>query len=169
MSASKSKINFDNMPQDLSLYRHIFTKSFDCVAILNSEGEYIEQNAAHQKLFGLTDFDIIGETPSVIFGEEKFKKIIDRLKEKGAYTGEVHAADKNGNELTTNLSAFALRKNDIKPANYVYILRNITEGEGIIFFLRDPTSRFVSGFYSRQRQGQPRYYSPWSSDEKIGT
>ena len=131
MNAAKDKINSDNLHQDLSLYRHIFTNSYDCIAILNSEGEYIEQNAAHQKLFGLTDFDIIGETPSVIFGEERSKKIIDRLKEKGAYTGEVLAADKNNNELTTTLSAFALRKNDKKPANYVYILKNITEGESI--------------------------------------
>jgi len=131
MNTGKDKINSDNIHQDLSLYRHIFTNSYDCIAILNSEGEYIEQNAAHQKLFGLTDFDIIGETPLVIFGEERFKKIIDRLKDKGAYTEEVQAADKNGNELTTTLSAFALRKNGIKPANYVYILRNIIEGEGV--------------------------------------
>jgi len=47
-------------------------------------------------------------------------------------------------------------------------LRDIPRGEGVIFFLRDPISRFVSGFYSRQRQGQPRYWSPWSDSEKIG-
>lgn len=35
-----------------------------------------------------------------------------------------------------------------------------------IFFVRDPISKFVSGFYSRLRQGQPRYYFPWSSAEK---
>jgi len=34
------------------------------------------------------------------------------------------------------------------------------------FFLRDPVSRFVSGFYSRQRKGQPRYYSEWDSTEE---
>ncbi len=37
----------------------------------------------------------------------------------------------------------------------------------MIFFLRNPVTRFVSGFYSRQRQGQPRIHSPWSADEKI--
>lgn len=46
-------------------------------------------------------------------------------------------------------------------------LRNIPKGESVIFLLRDPISRFVSGFYSRRRQGQPRYFSPWSPDEKI--
>jgi hypothetical protein len=45
--------------------------------------------------------------------------------------------------------------------------RDIPAGEKIIFFLRDPISRFVSGFYSRQRQGQPRYLSPWSPEEKA--
>jgi hypothetical protein len=36
-----------------------------------------------------------------------------------------------------------------------------------MFFLRDPLTRYVSGFYSRQRQGQPRLYVPWSDEEKL--
>lgn len=35
-----------------------------------------------------------------------------------------------------------------------------------IFFVRDPISRFVSGFYSRLREGKPRYFFPWSKREK---
>lgn len=35
-----------------------------------------------------------------------------------------------------------------------------------IFFIRDPISRYVSGFYSRLREGKPRYYYPWSSAER---
>jgi hypothetical protein len=46
-------------------------------------------------------------------------------------------------------------------------LRDVPDGEKVFFFLRDPISRFISGFYSRQRQGQPRYNSPWSRHEKI--
>lgn len=46
-------------------------------------------------------------------------------------------------------------------------LKDIPEGEYIIFFLRDPISRFVSGFYSRLRKGQPRYHSEWRPQEKI--
>jgi len=45
--------------------------------------------------------------------------------------------------------------------------RDIPVGERTVFFLRDPLKRFVSGFYSRQRQGQPRYFSPWNEDEKL--
>lgn len=35
----------------------------------------------------------------------------------------------------------------------------------VIFFIREPLSRFVSGFYSRLRQGQPRYNTPWTKQE----
>jgi hypothetical protein len=51
--------------------------------------------------------------------------------------------------------------------SHSFRLTNVPKGEKIIFFLRDPISRFVSGFYSRQRQGQPRYFIPWSENEKI--
>jgi hypothetical protein len=46
-------------------------------------------------------------------------------------------------------------------------LRDIPEGEKVFFFLRDPLTRFVSGFNSRLRQGKPRYDSPWDEKEKI--
>jgi hypothetical protein len=46
-------------------------------------------------------------------------------------------------------------------------LSDIPKGEKVFFILRDPVNRFISGFYSRQRQGQPRYFYPWSESEKI--
>jgi len=46
-------------------------------------------------------------------------------------------------------------------------LRDVQKGDKVIFCLRDPISRFVSGFYSRLRQGQPRYFVRWSADEEI--
>ena len=36
-----------------------------------------------------------------------------------------------------------------------------------IFFVRDPISRFISGFNSRLRQGLPRHRVPWSPEEAI--
>ncbi|MHC5109457.1 MAG: sulfotransferase family 2 domain-containing protein [Planctomycetota bacterium] len=34
-----------------------------------------------------------------------------------------------------------------------------------MFFIRSPLARFVSAFYSRQRQGRPRYFTPWQPGE----
>ncbi len=45
-------------------------------------------------------------------------------------------------------------------------LEDVPVGDKVIFFLRDPISRFVSGFYSRQRQGKPRYFTPWNEGER---
>ena len=45
-------------------------------------------------------------------------------------------------------------------------LQDIPEGELFVYILRDPLTRFVSGFYSRQRQGKPRYNIPWRPGEE---
>lgn len=131
MTAGKHKISPDIPNQDLSLYRRIFTNSYDYIAILNSEGEYVEQNKAHQDIFGLTNFELIGETPSVIFGEEKFTKIITNLKTKGDFKGNIEVFDKDGNSLKTTISAFALRKNGLNFINFVYIIRSIRKGTSV--------------------------------------
>ena len=37
----------------------------------------------------------------------------------------------------------------------------------VVFGVREPIARFVSGFNSRLRQGQPTHYTPWSPSEAI--
>lgn len=44
-------------------------------------------------------------------------------------------------------------------------LLDVPPGDLAVFFLRDPVSRFVSGFNSRKRKGQPRTYVEWSQAE----
>jgi hypothetical protein len=55
----------------------------------------------------------------------------------------------------------------IRTHEHEKTFRDIPPGEGIFFVLRDPQTRFVSGFYSRLRQGMPRYSHPWSAAEKV--
>ena len=45
-------------------------------------------------------------------------------------------------------------------------LTDVPIGHGVILFLRDPVTLYVSGFNSRLRQGQPRYNSPWNDGER---
>jgi hypothetical protein len=45
-------------------------------------------------------------------------------------------------------------------------LRDIPPGEQFFFFVRDPLTRFTTGFYSRMRRGMPRYNREWSAAEK---
>jgi Sulfotransferase family len=46
-------------------------------------------------------------------------------------------------------------------------LKDVPLGEKVVFFVRDPISRFVSGFYGRQRQDLPRHDAPWTLGEEI--
>ena len=45
-------------------------------------------------------------------------------------------------------------------------LKQIPESDWFFFCIRNPISRYVSGFYSRKRQGKPRYNIPWNIKEK---
>lgn len=44
-------------------------------------------------------------------------------------------------------------------------LRSERPDASIVFFIRDPVTRFVSAFNSRLREGRPRNYNPWMPEE----
>ena len=43
----------------------------------------------------------------------------------------------------------------------------LPEGAQYFFSIRDPVSRYKSGFYSRKRKGQPRIYNEWTEHEDL--
>lgn len=44
---------------------------------------------------------------------------------------------------------------------------NVPVGQSFMFIVRDPLSRFLSGFNGRLREDRPRYHYPWRTEEKI--
>jgi hypothetical protein len=69
---------------------------------------------------------------------------------------------------------YALRPFSTSGLHQIYLhgghhfrLSHLPSGEAAFFILRDPVSRFVSGFFSRQRQGLPRAFFPWSIGEQA--
>ncbi len=46
-------------------------------------------------------------------------------------------------------------------------LADLPADDDVFFFLRDPVTRFVSGFESRRREGRPAHYHPWSPAERA--
>ena len=75
----------------------------------------------------------------------------------------LHIGKTGGTALKHALEKTARRQVTVHP--HQVKLPNIPAGEQVFFFLRDPISRFVSGFISRQRQGRPRYSVPWNESE----
>jgi PAS domain S-box-containing protein len=109
------------------LYRAIFTNSNEPIAIINLQGVYLEQNAAHQRLLGYTDEELRNKTPAIHLGDEVFAEVARALKETGEYRGEVESKTKTGETKHIDLSSFAMREKSGKPICYVGIKRDITE------------------------------------------
>ncbi|MDQ2855929.1 MAG: PAS domain S-box protein [Acidobacteriota bacterium] len=107
-------------------YKEIFTHSNDAIAIIDGDGQYLEQNPAHRNMMGYSDEELYGKTPAIHMPAEEFELIKRELVDKGAYRGEVTSRAKNGNELQIELSAFAMRNASGDPICYVGIKRDIS-------------------------------------------
>ena len=95
------------------------------------------------------------------------RRAIDKLRGKQV-VHFLHIGKTGGTAVKHALKAHLnTKKYIIKLHPHAVKLRDVPKGEKVIFIVRDPISRFVSGFYSRKRQGRPRYYSPWSPDEET--
>lgn len=67
---------------------------------------------------------------------------------------------------------FALSKHQVTPSVVFHThphrirLSDIPENHRVMFVVRDPVSRFVSGFGSRFRKGAPAHNVPWTQEEE---
>jgi PAS domain S-box-containing protein len=115
----------DQVVQDL--YRAIFRHSSEPISIIDPQGYYVEQNAAHAELLGYSDGELKNQTPAIHLGGEVFAEIARELAETGEYRGEVVSRTKNGETKHIELTAFAMRNESGEPLCYVGIKRDITE------------------------------------------
>lgn len=67
----------------------------------------------------------------------------------------------------------ALKNHRVTPNAVVHLhphrirLRDVPSGHRVMFGVRDPIARFVSGFGSRLRKGAPANVIPWTHDEEL--
>ncbi|HET9251722.1 MAG TPA: GAF domain-containing protein [Candidatus Eisenbacteria bacterium] len=109
----------------LALYREIFAHSSEAIAILDADGEYTEQNAAHRRLLGYEDEDLAGRTPAIHLGQVAFRDEMRVLGEDGIYRKDVVSISKSGQPLDLELSAFAVLDESGKPRCFVGVKRDI--------------------------------------------
>ena len=113
--------------QALALYRAIFVNSTEAIAIIDPDGFYLEQNAAHERLAGYSDDELRGRTPAIHLGEAEFASLVEELKATGASRRECASRTKSGRHLTIELSSFAVCDGQGKPVCYVGIKRDVSE------------------------------------------
>jgi hypothetical protein len=77
----------------------------------------------------------------------------------------LHVGKTGGTALKAALNAYP-PKVELHLHGHRTRLRDVPRGERVVFFVREPLSRYVSAFYSRQRKGQPRYYFEWNRAEE---
>jgi PAS domain S-box-containing protein len=108
------------------LYQEIFDHSREPIAIIDPQGRYLEQNAAHAELLGYSDADLKNQTPALHMGEAEFAEVVREVAEKGEYRGEVLSKTKGGEVKNIELSAFAERDESGETLCYIGIKHDIT-------------------------------------------
>jgi PAS domain S-box-containing protein len=109
------------------LYQAIFNLSREPIAIIDPQGRYLEQNAAHAALLGYSDDDLANQTPALHMGEEEFAAVVREVTEKGEYRGVVSSKTKTGEPKHIELSAFAMHGESGETLCYIGIKHDITE------------------------------------------
>ncbi len=112
--------------EKLKLYKEIIANANDGIAIVDPQGYYIEQNAAHHLLLGYSDEELQGKKPTIHLGEAEFNRIMEALEKHGTYRGEACSENKNGMIVDLDLSAFAVRDSRGKLLCYVSSQRDIS-------------------------------------------
>ncbi len=128
------------------LYREVFAHSKEAIAIIDTDGRYLQQNGAHFTLLGYADDDLKGKTPALHLGELTFHEILRQLAETGEYSGEVVCRTKSGEERNIELLAFAMRNGLGEPLCYVGIKRDITNRKQDEATLRRSESELIDFF-----------------------
>lgn len=110
----------------LARYREVFASSLDAISITDTEGRYIEQNAAHRELFGYPDEELLGETPARILGQEGCDELERMLLRDGSFRGEFAVPRRTGEFLVIEVTAVPVHGPDGQVAWYVGLARDVT-------------------------------------------
>jgi len=87
-----------------------------------------------------------------------------------------YSLKKHTERYTSPIPTFLKKLRTRKESDFNYIffiyphyikLRDIPHGDPVVFALREPISRYVSGFNGRLRQDKPAHHAPWTAAEKT--
>jgi len=109
------------------LYQAILESSGEPIVILDPQGFYLKQNAAHVALLGYSDEDLKNQTAAIHTGDNIFTEAVSDLAVKGAFRGEVVNTTKDGEPRYVEVTAFVMRDEAGQPLCYVGIKHDITE------------------------------------------
>lgn len=113
--------------QNLLLYRKIFEHSPTGIGIVDTTGNYMEQNASHSALIGYSSQELVDHSPAIHLGIEGFSRVFDGLAKNDYFHGELTSTTKDRRQIPIELSAFIVRDEDGNPICAVGMKHDITE------------------------------------------
>src|SRR5262245_55525123 len=72
-----------------NIYRQIFLKAEQAIAVIGSGGRYVDHNEAHRALLGYELDELRALGPALVFGESSWDEICAALIEDGTYSRTV--------------------------------------------------------------------------------
>jgi hypothetical protein len=85
-------------------------------------------------------------------------------------TSILHIGKTGGTALVAAMGEQIKQRKDLELHGHAMTLETLWKknpNRHVIFGVREPLSRFVSGFNSRLREGKPRRHDPWMPAEKV--
>ncbi|MGL5063016.1 MAG: PAS domain S-box protein [Microcoleus sp.] len=114
----------------LQLYREIFLKSNDAIAILDPQGSYLEHNPAYTNLLGYRGWELQEKTPATCMGEHAFATAMQSLATTGFYRSELTCVkSRQAGTIEVEVLAFSVRNDDDtnEVICHAIVKRDITE------------------------------------------
>lgn len=108
-----------------TVYRAVLERLPDAVAIIDLDGRYLEQNAAHHTLLGYSDRDLEGRTPAIHLGEDVFSEVAEVLAEAGQFRRQVVSTTRDGTRMQLTLDAFVVDDENGEPLCFVGVKHDL--------------------------------------------
>jgi two-component system, sensor histidine kinase and response regulator len=119
--------------ENLKLYREIFARSNEAVAIVDPEFHFVEQNEAYRELLGFSDEELRRLPPSELVGDEDFQRGREALAVAPSIRFQTSMRTRSGKQLDVELSAFSILDRAGKILCYAGLVRDITAQKRVEF------------------------------------
>ncbi|MBQ4838383.1 MULTISPECIES: EAL domain-containing protein [Pseudoalteromonas] len=117
--------------KNLYLANRIIDASLDGIMITRGSGEIIQINPAFSALTGYQDYEVIGQTPSILSSglhdENYYNRMWEALREKGVWQGEICNKKKSGDIYVEWLTIIEINDPYSDETLYAAIFSDITE------------------------------------------
>lgn len=132
--------------EKIRLYYHMIDNASDAIFSTDLEHNITSWNRAAAKIYGFEESEAIGKNMMSLlkthFSDEEFDKMVNTLRERGIWRGEVKQYTKEGNQITVLSSRATVLDNQMNITGYVIVNHDISDRIIAEEKLRASESRF---------------------------